>query len=92
MSYIEVKEETLDRLLEVGMRLSSKLLSFLTEQDIKTQNNWLDNQDVCLLLKKSKSQLQYLRTSGQLAYFKLENKIYYRESDVMEYLTKRKAI
>lgn len=92
MSYIQIKEDTIDSLLEVGTKLASKLLSLLTEQDTKIKNNWLDNQDVCLLLKKSKSQLQYLRKSGQLSYFRLENKIYYREADVMEYLTKKKVL
>lgn len=90
MSYVEIKEETLHRLLEVGEKLSSKLLSLLTDQEMKSRNAWLDNQDACILLKKSKKQLYYLRTSGQLAYFKLDNKVYYREADIKEYMEKQK--
>ncbi len=90
MSYIQVKEETLNRLLEVGEKLSSKLLSLLTDQEMKNRNAWLDNQDVCILLKKSKKQLYYLRNSGKLAYFKLDNKVYYRAADIQEYIEKQK--
>lgn len=90
MSYVEIKEDILERLLEVGEKLSTKLLSILTDQEIKKRHTWLDNQDVCILLKKSKKQLHYLRTSGQLAYFKLYNKVYYKEIDVWEYIEKQK--
>jgi len=90
MSYIEIKEEVLNSLLEVAEKLSSKLLSLLTDQEMKKRNAWLDNQDACILLKKSKKQLFYLRTSGQLPYFKLDNKVYYREEDIQEYIEKRK--
>ncbi|MFR3216386.1 MAG: helix-turn-helix domain-containing protein [Dysgonomonas mossii] len=90
MSYIEIKEDTLNKLLEIGEKLSSKLLRLLTDFEMKKRNAWLDNQDVCLLLKKSKKQLFYLRTSGQLPYFKLDNKVYYREDDIKEYIEKRK--
>jgi len=90
MSYVEIKEDTLNRLLEVGEKLSSKLLSLLTDQEMKNRNVWLDNQDVCILLKKSKKQLYYLRNSGKLAYFKLDNKVYYRETDIQEYIEKQK--
>jgi aspartokinase len=89
MSYVEINEEELDNLLEAGEKLSAKLLSIITHQNIKVRNNWLDNQDACILLKKSKKQLHYLRTSGQLAYFKLENKVYYREVDIQEYIDKQ---
>lgn len=91
MSYVEINEEALDKLLEIGEKLSAKLLSALTQQSIKVRNQWLDNQDACILLKKSKKQLHYLRTSGQLAYFKLENKVYYREVDIKKYLDKHRG-
>lgn len=91
MSYVEINEEELDSLLEIGEKLSARLLSVLTQQSIKVRNQWLDNQDACILLKKSKKQLHYLRTSGQLAYFKLENKVYYREVDIKKYLDKHRG-
>ncbi len=90
MNYTEIKEDTLDRLLEIGEKLSSKLFSVLTDQETKKRNKWLDNQDACILMNKSKKQLHYLRTSGQLAYFKLDNKVYYREDDILEYIEKQK--
>ena len=90
MSYVDVKEDSLDRLLDVGEKLSAKLLNILSDQDMKKRNAWLDNQDACILLKRSKKQLHYLRTSGQIPYFKINNKVYYRETDLQEYIEKQK--
>lgn len=90
MRYIEINSDILNRLLLIGENLSSKLLGILSDQEMKTHNKWLDNQDVCMVLNVSKRKLQYLRSSGQIAYFKLDNKIYYKEADIREYLEKHK--
>ena len=44
--------------------------------------NWLDSQEVCLLLGFSKRTLQYYRSSGRLAYSQIGSKIYYKSSDI----------
>lgn len=44
--------------------------------------NWLDSQEVCLLLGLSKRTLQYYRSSGRLAYSQIGSKIYYKSSDI----------
>lgn len=46
----------------------------------------LDNQDLCLLLQTSKRSLQRYRSQGLLKYQLLRHKVYYRESDVQEFL------
>ena len=46
----------------------------------------LDNQDLCQLLQASKRSLQRYRSSGVLRYQMLWHKIYYKESDVQEFL------
>ena len=46
----------------------------------------LDNQDLCLLLQTSKRSLQRYRSQGLIKYQLLRHKVYYRESDVQEFL------
>jgi DNA-binding transcriptional MerR regulator len=75
-----------------------KLGSKLSEigQDIKTMMNTtdilennekiLDNQDLCFLLKVSKRTLQRYRDKGYLPYFKVEERVYYKASDIREFV------
>jgi transcriptional regulator of NAD metabolism len=48
----------------------------------KEMSEWLDNQDVCLLLNISPRTLQTLRDNGTLAYSQISHKIYYKPKDV----------
>lgn len=75
-----------------------KLSSKLTEigQDIKTMMNTsdilednekiLDNQDLCFLFKVSKRTLQRYRDKGILPYFKVGERVYYKASDIREFV------
>ena len=47
-----------------------------------------DNQDLCLLLQVSKRSLQRYRSNGVLAYHLLWHKTYYKESDVLEFISR----
>lgn len=51
-----------------------------------TINKWLDNQDVCLLLKISKRTLQYYRDNRIIPFSRIGNKCYYKISDVEKLL------
>ena len=70
-----------------------------TPLDTATFENWmrqimerfdrerlLDNQDLCELLNTSKRSIQRYRSSGTLKYQMLWHKVYYKESDVQEFL------
>lgn len=46
----------------------------------------LDNQDVCQMLHASKRSVQRYRSSGTLKYHMLRGKIYYKETDVQEFI------
>ncbi|MBU2018517.1 MAG: helix-turn-helix domain-containing protein [Bacteroidetes bacterium] len=47
---------------------------------------WMDNQDVCQLLKISKRTLQHYRDSGKIPFSQRGAKIYYKASDIDEFL------
>lgn len=50
------------------------------------ESEWLDNQDVCMLLNISPRTLQTLRDNGTLAYTKISHKIYYKPADIEKIL------
>lgn len=52
----------------------------------KTRSSWLDNQDVMFMLHVSLRTLQSLRSNGTLPYSRINNKIYYRRSDIEKLL------
>lgn len=52
-------------------------------------DNLLDNQDLCLLFKVSIKTLQRYRALGGLPYFTISGKVYYRASDVREFIKER---
>ena len=49
----------------------------------------LDNQDLCLLFKVSIKTLQRYRAIGALPYFTISGKVYYKASDVREFIKER---
>ncbi|GAA6765718.1 helix-turn-helix domain-containing protein [Flavobacterium sp. CGRL1] len=46
----------------------------------------LDNQDILQMLKISTRSLQRYRSSGRLAYYTISGKIYYKLSDVQQFV------
>lgn len=46
----------------------------------------LDNQDVLLMLKISNRSLQRYRSSGKLPYYTISGKLYYKLSDVQQFI------
>ena len=59
------------KMTEMGNRGTNKCLG-----------DWLDNDEVCKILKISKRTLQTLRDNGTLAYSQINHKTYYRQEDV----------
>lgn len=59
------------KMTEMGNRGSNKCLG-----------DWLDNDDVCRILRISKRTLQTLRDNGTLAYSQISHKTYYKQEDV----------
>ena len=64
-----------------------KRIESLCNTHTQKVENWLDSQEVCLLLGFSKRTLQYYRSSGRLAYSQIGSKIYYKSSDIERIIT-----
>lgn len=48
--------------------------------------NWLDNQEVCEILRVSKKALQAYRAKGILPFSRIKHKIFYKPEDVRKLL------
>lgn len=87
MEVIAVKKSALD-----GMKNDIKGLLELTENatqkytSIFKEEQWLDNQEVCLMMNITKRTLQSYKDKGILPYSKLNRKNYYKLSDVQALL------
>lgn len=48
--------------------------------------NWLDNQEVCEVLRISKKTLQVYRAKGILPFSRIKNKLFYKTEDIQRLL------
>ena len=70
-----------ERFTEFAKRIES-----LCSTHIQKVENWLDSQEVCLLLRISKRTLQRYRNNGVLKFYSIYHKTYYKESDLHEFI------
>ena len=54
---------------------------------INIENNWIDNQEVCMILHISKRTLQYYRDKSILPFSRLGSKCFYKVTDVEKLLS-----
>jgi len=81
MEVVTIEKRTFSYVCERFMEFAKRIESLCSTHTQKVEN-WLDSQDVCLLLDVSKRTLQYYRSSGRLAYSQIGSKIYYKTSDI----------
>ncbi|AZA56481.1 helix-turn-helix domain-containing protein [Chryseobacterium shandongense] len=87
MEVIAIQKSALD-----GMKDELKALLELTENatqkymSIFQKEQWLDNQEVCLLMNITKRTLQTYKDKGLLPYSRLNRKNYYKHTDVQALL------
>ena len=82
MPDVEAMSGIKDDLQEI-IRLLRKISPFFVIMD-----QWLDNQEVSLVMRISKRTLSTYRTKGILPYSQIEGKIYYKSSDISLLLEK----
>jgi len=86
MEIINIEAQTFEAMLskfEGFAKRMERLCQLHGDRDI---SEWLDNQDVCLLLNISPRTLQTLRDNGTLAYSQISHKTWYKPEDVEKIL------
>ena len=81
MEVATIEKRTFSYVCERFTEFAKQIESLCSTHTQKVEN-WLDSQEVCLLLGVSKRTLQYYRSSGRLAYSQIGSKIYYKTSDI----------
>ena len=51
-------------------------------------DEWLDNQDVCILMNISDRKLLSLRQKGIIPFSRIDRKVYYKKDDILNYMRK----
>ena len=82
MEIVNIEARTFEAMLSVFQTFSDRLDTLCRLYGDIEEKKWLDNQEVCLLLKVSPRTLQTLRDNGTLAFTKIGNRTYYRQEDV----------
>jgi len=82
MEIINIEAKTFEKMLSKFERFSTRMETLCRQHSTKEISEWLDNQDVCMLLKISLRTLQTLRDNGTLGYTQISHKIYYKPEDV----------
>ena len=49
-------------------------------------SEWLDNQDVCILMNISDRKLLSLRQKGLIPFSRIDRKVYYKKEDILNYM------
>ena len=87
MEVVTIEKRTFSYVCERFTEFAKRIESLCSTHTQKVEN-WLDSQEVCLLLGVSKRTLQYYRSSGRLAYSQIGSKIYYKSSDMEPFACK----
>ena len=75
-----------DRLMDRFDRLEEKIDRMTKRKDFLDGDELMDTQDLCLLLKTCKRSLARYRKKGVLPYHTIEGKVYYKSSDIHEFI------
>ena len=75
-----------DRLMDRFDALEEKIERLTKRQNFLDGDELMDTQDLCLLLKTCKRSLARYRKKGVLPFHTIEGKVYYKSSDIHEFI------
>ena len=82
MNIINVDAETFEQMLSKFESFAKRMETLCRVHGNKENREWLDNQDVCMILNISKRSLQNYRDNGTLPYTQIGHKMFYRADDI----------
>ena len=84
MEFVCIEAKTFED-MRMALELLKKKVETLSQRHLpKRMGKWLDNQEVCAILRISTRTLQSLRSTGALSYTQIDRRTYYQEQDVMK--------
>lgn len=85
MEIVNIEAKTFEAMLSKFENFATRMEQLCRLYGDK-ESEWLDNQDVCMLLNISPRTLQTLRDNGTLAYSQINHKTYYKPQDIEKVL------
>ncbi|MDR2918819.1 MAG: helix-turn-helix domain-containing protein [Tannerella sp.] len=82
MEIVNIEGKTFEAMLSKFETFAARMEALCRLHGDKDISEWMDNQEVCLLLQISPRTLQTLRDNGTLAFSRMNHKIYYKPEDV----------
>jgi hypothetical protein len=86
MRFTIIDIEVFEAILEEINDLSEKIHILYQNSVNKESKEWLVNEDVCHILKISKSTLQNYRDTGRLPFSRISGVFYYKPEDIKQLL------
>ena len=79
---VNIEKKTYEKFVGQFESFVKKMTEMGNRGTDKRLGEWLDNDDVCRILRISQRTLQRLRDNGTLAYSQISHKTYYKPEDV----------
>lgn len=89
MEIIAIEKRTFEQMIQ-RFEDFAKQVNALCGQSRRNEN-WLDNKQVCELLKISPRTLQTYRDTGVLLYSQIGRKCYYKDSDIEQFINQQQT-
>lgn len=89
MEVVPIEKQLFEAMMARFVACTEQVDALLRANDEQRMSQWLDNQDVCLMLGVTLRTLQSYREQGTLAYAQIGRKIFYRPEDVQSVLLKQ---
>lgn len=86
MEIINIEARTFEAMMERFETFARKINILCDQSENKEMKEWLDSQEVCIILDISKRKLQYLRNFRKISYSMINGKVYYKPDDVKRYI------
>lgn len=87
MDIVAIERKTFEKMQSILQELFTESKEITQRyKRLLLEKEWLDNQDVCLLLKIDKRTLQSYKAKGILGYSKINRKNYFKTSEVQKLL------
>ena len=86
MEIVCIDKQTFDELRARFCKLEEKMAGVCRPMEDSGLKNWIDNQEVCGILRISKKTLQVYRDKGILPFSRIKHKIFFKPDDVKKFL------
>lgn len=86
MEIVNIERNTFDEMMNRFEQFVRKVNRLCDQSEDKEMKEWLDSQEVCVILDISKRKLQYLRNCRKIPFSMINGKVYYKPEDVKKYI------